>query len=169
MLLSLRLKRGAVLTDKTGEVRFVLIAGHYKEEKTMENSWEQGLGNFFSQHASRRRESRGVFTGLCAANDLNNQTRNDALSLPAISTALRRWALQQDDVEKVAVGYIGKQYTIAVLLHGLKLERISHLYSELQHIWQKFGEYTPVLYPLGPAQRHSLLLNSADCYIVYPA
>ena len=169
MLLSLRLKRGAVLTDKTGETRFILIAGHYKEEKTMKNSWEQELGNSFSHHASGIKVSRGVFTDLCAANDLLQQTRGDDLSLPAISTALRRWALQQDDVEKVAVGYIGTQYSIAVLLDNLQLERISSLYSELEHVWRKFGEYTPLLYPLGPAQRDSLLLNSADCYVVYPA
>jgi hypothetical protein len=135
----------------------------------MKNSWEPDLGDSFSPDTDGEKMSRGVFTGLCVANDLNHQTRNDALSLPVISTALRRWALQQDDVEKVAFGYIGKQYIVAVLLHRLQLERIAYLYSELQHIWQKFGEYTPVLYPLGPAQRNSLMLNSADCYIVYPA
>jgi len=135
----------------------------------MKNSWEEELGDSLSPDANGRKVSRGVFTDLCEANDLFQQTRGDELSLPAISTALRRWASQQDDVEKVAVGYIGKQYTVAILLERLQLERVSLLYAELEHIWWKFDEHTPLLYPLGPAQRNSLMLNSADCYVVYPA
>lgn len=135
----------------------------------MESSSEEWLGNSLPPVGDGRKVSRGVFTGRCAPNDLLQQTQGDELSLPAISTALRRWALQQEDVEKVAIGYIGRQYSVAVLLDNLQLERISRLYSELEHVWQKFGEYTPLLYPLGPAQRDSLLLNSADCYVVYPA
>jgi len=134
----------------------------------MEGSWQEEFGNSFSPVDDGRNVPRGVFTGLCEAHSLQQQMHHDVLSLPAISTALRRWALQQEDVEKVAIGYIGAAYSVAILLSKLELERISRLYVELEHVRSKFGEFAPLLYPLGPAQRDSFLLNSADCRIVYP-
>lgn len=135
----------------------------------MEISWEHGFDNSSSPIDNGRKVPRGVFTGLCKAHDLQQQMHQDALSLPAISVGLRRWALQQEDVEKVAIGYIGANYSIAILFDKLEPERMSHLYIELEHIWSKFGEFTPLLYPLGPTQRESILLNSVGCRIVYPA
>jgi hypothetical protein len=126
---------------------------------------------FVDPHSSlshRRDVVREGFTGVCAPNDLLEQTRRDELSLPAISVVLRRWALQQEDVETVAVGYVGARYSIAILFTELQVERIASLYTELDHVFGKFGDCVPLLYPLGPTQRDSLLLNSADCYVVYP-
>jgi hypothetical protein len=135
----------------------------------MYGSSENFFGRSSSASPERKDAGRGVFTELPAPVDLLDQTRHDGLSLPAIAVALRRWALQQKDVERVAVGYVGAHYSIAVLFTGLRLERISNLYAELNGTLSKFGECTFLLYPLGPAQRNSLLLNSADCYVVYPA
>jgi len=135
----------------------------------MYGSSENWLGDSLSSSPDRRGADRGALRGVCAPNDLLEQTRRDELSLPAISVVLRRWALQQEDVEKVAVGYVGARYSIAILFRELQFERIASLYTELDHVFGRFGEYVPLLYPLGPTQRDSLLLNSADCYVVYPA
>jgi hypothetical protein len=135
----------------------------------MYGSLENSCGDSFSLTPERRNVARGVFTGFSAPTDLLEQTRQDGLSLPAIAVALRRWALQQEDVEKISVGYGGKRYSIAVLFAELQIGRISSLYGELGHVLSKFGECTSLLYPLGPAQQDSLLLNSADCYVVYAA
>jgi hypothetical protein len=135
----------------------------------MYDSSENSFGDFYSPAPDTRDVDRGVFADAYAPTNLLEQTRRDMLSLPAISVALRRWALQQEDVEKVAVGYIGAQYSVAILFTEPQPGRISSLYTELDHILGKFGESTVLVYPLGPTQQDSLLLNSVDCYVVYPA
>lgn len=137
----------------------------------MYGSLENSRGDLFSPTPEGADVGRGAFTELSTPTDLLEQTRHDGLSLPAIAVALRRWALQQEDVKKVAIGHVGAQYSVAILFSDLQLERISGLYTEteLTRALSKFGEYTSLLYPLGPAQEDSLLLNSADFYVVYPA
>lgn len=129
---------------------------------------ENWFGDSFSSWLDRRNAGRGVSTDVSAPNDLLDQARRDMLSLPAIAVALRRWALQEEDVEKVAVGHVGGQYSVAILFAELQIERISSLYTELDRILSKFGECTALLYPLGPTQQDSLLLSPGDCYVVYP-
>jgi len=135
----------------------------------MYDSFENRYEDFFSRSPDTSGVDGGVFTELSAPTDLLDQTRQDGLSLPAIAVALRRWALQQEDVEKVAVSHAGEQYSVAILFTELQSERVSSLYAELNYVLNKFGEYTALLYPLGPTQRDSLLLKSADCHVVYPS
>jgi len=135
----------------------------------MYDSLDNSFDDSFSPTPDTRDMGRGVSADSYAPADLLEQTRRDGLSLPAISVALRRWAMRQEDVKKVAVGYVGAQYSIAILLSEFQAGRISSLYMELDHILSKFGESTVLLYPLGPTQQDSLMLNSVDCHPVYPA
>jgi hypothetical protein len=135
----------------------------------MYRSSDNSFDNSFSPTPNAEDAGRGAPASCYAPPDLLEQTYRDGLSLPAISVALRRWALQQEDVAKVAVGYIGAQYSVAILFSEFQVGRISGLYTELDHILSKFGKSTVLLYPLGPMQRDSLMLNSIDCYVLYPA
>jgi hypothetical protein len=134
----------------------------------MYGSSDNRFGDFLFPSPDKEAADSRTSAGVRAPNCLLEQTRRDALSLPAISVALRRWALQQQDVKQIAVGYGGTQYSVAILLTELQFERFSTLYTELDHVLGKFGESIVLLYPLGPTQQESLLLNSADCYTVYP-
>jgi hypothetical protein len=140
-----------------------------QRKKAMYDSSDNPLGDFFASTPDARDAGRGVFDDSYAPTGLLEQTRCDGLSLPAISVALRRWALQQEDVDKVAVGLVGTQYSIAVLFTRLQPERVFGLYPELAHILSRFGGCIVLLYPLGPTQQDSQLLNGPDCYAVYPA
>ena len=145
----------------------MLSCSSVQRTEAMYDSPDNTCGDSFFSRRDRGDVGRGVFTGLCAPIDLLEQTRRDELSLPAISVGLRRWALQQEDVHKIAVGYVGGQYSVAILFTELQLERISGLHEQLRNLWPKFRDCTAVLYAFGPAQRDSLLLNSADCHVVY--
>ncbi len=100
--------------------------------------------------------------------DVRKKMKEEGLPGPLIAVGLRRWALTQSDVQKVVLGYIGDRYSIAVLFEKPDMERFRRMYEDLEGVVSNFGDVFAVLYPLGPNQSNSLLLNTCGDYVIYP-
>ena len=99
--------------------------------------------------------------------DLSEQMKRDGLSLPAVSTNLRRWALAQPDVEKLALSYANGRYALAVLVAGLSFERMLSLQIDLAFVRSRFESHSVIIYPLSEKHACSPMLTACDCRVVF--
>jgi len=93
--------------------------------------------------------------------------QEDGISWPRVSVRLRRWALSEPDVQRVTLGYNGRDYSIAVLLDSISSEGIRKVMGQVDNVRELFNENLVFAYPLGPNQAEALVLNSIDTHEVY--
>lgn len=99
--------------------------------------------------------------------DVRDQMREDRISLPQVSTYLRRWAHSKINVQRIVLRYSGNAYSLAVLLDPLSLEGIRDTREHLMHVRDLCGGKSVFVVPLGPEQSNSTLLTSVGGYKIY--
>ena len=63
--------------------------------------------------------------------DVSARLVEDGLSRPRVSTLLRRWALEHEDVRRVVLYHTGTRYCVSVLLMHATFDRIRETNREL--------------------------------------
>lgn len=112
-----------------------------------------------------RYKSRSPFSGLSEPHSVLDQMWMDDISLPPIAEFIRDWQSRTPDVRRVTIGY-ALGYYIAFLADALEMENIQRHFRELYSARELFRGYPLTLYPLGPNQSGSVLLNSIEVYDV---
>lgn len=110
---------------------------------------------------------KNLFRTCRAPKKVTDQMQEDGILWPRVSVILRKWALHEPDVQRVTLGYIGKNYSIAVLLDSFSNRGIERVMEQVNNVSRLFNNSLVIAYPLGPGQSDSLLLNSAECHDVY--
>ena len=84
-------------------------------------------------------------TGPNPHSNVSRQLAADDLSRPRISTIMRRWALQHEDVRKVVLYHTGVRYSVAVLIEEPTVERIREFNRDLIALLEDL--FPPVVAP----------------------
>ncbi|MBR9704905.1 hypothetical protein GOV12_05815 [Candidatus Pacearchaeota archaeon] len=101
--------------------------------------------------------------------DTQECMREHGISVPRVFTKLRRFGVDMDDVKRIVIGnFSGKNYSIAVLIEELTMEKIKGIASSLNELLDEFGGKKVLFYPLGQDRVESFLFNTKGFYTVYP-
>jgi len=91
--------------------------------------------------------------------DVNEKMKADGLSLATVSTRLRRWGNERDNVLKIVLGHTGKRYTIAVMMSHPNYEQLVEAYADLREIDKIFGDRLVDQYVLGEPHARALMFH----------
>ena len=149
------------------------MADKDKKEESLENSlaWSKPIKIFLPQDDGSTKvyvvRTHAPTTLPLVRQNIVDQMREDGISVPQVSTYLRRWAIQEQDVQRIVLGYSGDAYPIAVLLDPLSLEGMRNTHEHLMHVRDLFEGKRILICPLGLEQSNSTLFKSVGNYQVY--
>ena len=90
--------------------------------------------------------------------DTFQRMQRDGLAPEDLIQTIQSWAYAHaEEVDKVAISYSVRRYSLSVLLVALSESLVRKMYQETKEIAGLFGPHAPLVYVLGPNQRESLL------------
>lgn len=113
-----------------------------------------------------KHKTHSLFSGLSEPHSVLDQMWMDDISLPPITEFLREWKSRNPNVCRITLGYSRDQYFIAFSLGSLSIRSVREHIRKLNDARKLFKDFTFIVYPLGPQQSGSLLLNSIEVYDV---
>lgn len=98
---------------------------------------------------------------------VSQQMKADGISLPAVATPLRQWAMRRNDVLRVALSCTPKRYRIAILLEHSQLETVRKTTDELYGLKLDLLGHQVDFCILGKEHGDSLLFHRYGTYVVH--